>query len=93
MTPLELTPVTREPGYLSRGQLVDHYRARMDVALDALPWYQALALWKAAIFCEAIYARWLNGERPQDTTFGPSLEIGVPLLLDNALSCTRLGDA
>ena len=83
-TPLELTSVTREPGYPSRLQLVGRYWSRTDLDLTALPWYQALALWKAAIFCEAIHTRWLRGERPEDRDFGPSLEAGVPRLLDMA---------
>lgn len=83
-TPLELTSVTREPGYLTRAQLISRYREQMHVDLDALPWYQTLALWKASIFCEAIYTRWLKGERPGDTGFGPSLEAGIPRLLDGA---------
>jgi aminoglycoside phosphotransferase (APT) family kinase protein len=80
-TPMELTPVTREPGFMSRAELVSRYRDRMGFALDALPWYETLALWKAAIFCEAMYTRWLNGERPEDTTFAPSLAEGIPTLL------------
>ncbi|WP_261994286.1 phosphotransferase family protein [Streptomyces sp. t39] len=83
-TPLELTPVTRAPGYLTRHQLAERYRSRTGLDLTPLPWYQTLALWKAAIFCEAIYTRWRRGERPDDTAFGPSLEAGVPRLLDVA---------
>ncbi|MFD7407798.1 phosphotransferase family protein [Streptomyces sp. NPDC059866] len=85
VTPLELTPVTREEGYPTRAELARRYHARMDhLDLTPLPWYQTLALWKAAIFCEAIYTRWLRGERPHDRTFGPSLEAGVPHLLETA---------
>ncbi|WP_170161330.1 phosphotransferase family protein [Amycolatopsis palatopharyngis] len=84
-TPLELTSVTREPGYPSRQELAERYAARTGLDLTPLPWYQALALWKAAIFCEAIYTRWLKGERPHDHHFGPSLEAGVPRLLESAL--------
>ncbi|KGJ75153.1 aminoglycoside phosphotransferase [Cryobacterium roopkundense] len=83
-TPLELTGVTRQPGYLSRHELVDRYQEQMPLDLRELNWYQALALWKASIFCEAIYTRWLNGERPDDTSFGPSLGEGIPRLLDGA---------
>ncbi|MGW1298028.1 phosphotransferase family protein [Streptomyces sp. NPDC002533] len=83
-TPLELTPVTRAPGYLTRYELAERYRSRTGLDLTPLPWYQTLALWKAAIFCEAIYTRWRRGERPHDTTFGPSLEAGVPRLLERA---------
>lgn len=83
-TVMELTPVTREPGYWSRAQLVDRYAEQTGLEMAALPWYQVLALWKSAIFCEAIYTRWLQGERPGDEVFGPSLETGVPHLLQQA---------
>ncbi|MFJ4840600.1 phosphotransferase family protein [Streptomyces sp. NPDC088746] len=92
-TPLELTPVTRAPGYLSRRQLAARYQSRTGLDLAPLPWYQALALWKAAIFCEAIHTRWRRGERPNDTVFGPSLETGVPRLLDMAAQYAGLAAA
>jgi aminoglycoside phosphotransferase (APT) family kinase protein len=80
-TPLQLSTVTRRPGYLTSHQLAEHYADRTGRDLRMLPWYQTLALWKAAIFCEAIYTRWLGGERPHDTRFAPALERGVPVLL------------
>ncbi|MER6677450.1 phosphotransferase family protein [Streptomyces sp. NPDC000983] len=83
-TPLELTPVTRAPGFPTREELARRYQGRTGLDLTPLPWYQTLALWKAAIFCEAIHTRWLRGERPHDTVFGPSLEAGVPRLLEAA---------
>ncbi|MCU1480945.1 MAG: aminoglycoside phosphotransferase [Subtercola sp.] len=91
-TPLELSSVTRGPGFLRRDELASLYQDQMKVGLDDLPWYQALALWKAAIFCEAMYTRWLDGERPGDT-FGPTLEEGVPRLLDAASEFARLGSS
>ena len=83
-SPLDLSPVTRRPGFLTRRQLLLRYAERSGRAVDALGWYQVLALWKAAIFCEAIYTRWVNGERPGDTAFAPGLETGVPTLLELA---------
>lgn len=83
-SPLELSPVTRLPGYLDSRQLAERYGARTGLDLTPLPWYQTLALWKAAIFSEAIYTRWLKGERPHDTRFAPTLEAGVPTLLAEA---------
>jgi aminoglycoside phosphotransferase (APT) family kinase protein len=80
-TVLELTTVTREPGYLRRTDLIERYATATGLDLDPLPWYQTLALWKAAIFCEAIYTRWLKGERPTDIDFAPTLATGVPALL------------
>lgn len=89
-TIMELTTVTGQPGYWTRQQIVARYAQQSGLDLSALPWYQALALWKSAIFCEAIYTRWLKGERPGDGVFGPSLESGVPLLLQQAAMRTRL---
>jgi aminoglycoside phosphotransferase (APT) family kinase protein len=88
-SPLDLSPVTRLPGYLSSRQLTERYRTRTELDLTPLPWYQALAPWKAAIFSEAIYTRWLKGERPHDTTFAPALETGVPTLLAEAAKYAR----
>lgn len=88
-TIMELTPVTRRPGYWTREQIVEHYGHESGLSVAALPWYEALALWKSAIFCEAIYTRWLNGERPGDEEFGPTLEAGVPTLLEQAATLMR----
>jgi aminoglycoside phosphotransferase (APT) family kinase protein len=82
-TIMQLTPVTREAGYLSRAQIVERYALASGLDVSHLHWYQALALWKAAVFCEAIYTRWLHGERPDDD-FGPRLRTGVPELLEAA---------
>lgn len=82
-TPLELTPVTRGAGFLRRAELVARYVERTGADVRALEWYQALALWKAAVFCEAIHTRWLAGERPGDQ-LAPALEQGVPTLLAEA---------
>jgi len=82
-TPLELTTVTRLDGFPETAELVDRYASQHPLDLSMLPWYEALALFKAAVFCEALYTRWLDGQRPGDT-FGPGLEAGVPRLLEVA---------
>ena len=82
-TPLELTPVTRGPGFPRRADLVERYAAATGADVAALDWYRALALFKAAVFCEAMHTRWLDGERPGDA-FAPTLTEGVPRLLDEA---------
>lgn len=83
-TPLELTPITRLAGYPRRDDIAARYAERTGADLDALHWYETLALWKAAVFCEGLYTRWRRGERPGDTTFGPALKPGVPNLLQQA---------
>lgn len=81
---MQLSSVTAFPGYLRRHELAERYADRTGLDLSGIDWYQVLALWKAAVFCEAIYSRWLAGERPGDTTFAPFLEAGVLELLDQA---------
>ena len=44
--------------------------------MDALAWYETLALWKAAVFCEGLYGRFLRGETADAWT--GSLAEGVP---------------
>lgn len=82
-TVMELTPATRDEGFPTRAEVLTRYSASSGRYLGDLDWYEALALWKSAIFCEAMYTRWLNGERPGDT-FAPLLERGVPDLVEAA---------
>lgn len=79
-TVMDHSPVTTREGWWRRQELVEHYGRATGADLSGLPFYQVLALWKSAVFCEAIRTRFLKGERPGDT-FGPLLEEGVPGLL------------
>jgi aminoglycoside phosphotransferase (APT) family kinase protein len=83
-SPLALTPVTRLEGFPGREELASRYAKRSGRPVADLGWYEALALWKSAVFCEAIYGRYLRGERGADDPFGRSLERGVPALLEAA---------
>jgi aminoglycoside phosphotransferase (APT) family kinase protein len=83
-TPLELSPVTGQGGFPDRTELAERYEERSGRSVSALAWYETLALWKAAVFCEAIYGRWLKGELAADHRFASSLEAGVPRLLEVA---------
>ena len=59
------------------------YAERAGRAVKRLGWFEALALWKAAVFCEAIYGRYVRGElgeAPQAARF----EEAVPRLVDAA---------
>ena len=60
--PLGTSPVTALPGFPSKTELVERYVARSGRDVEPLPWFEALALWKAAVFCEAIYGRFVRGE-------------------------------
>jgi aminoglycoside phosphotransferase (APT) family kinase protein len=82
--PLELSSLTRLPGFSTRAELAERYEQRTGRVVAGLAWYEALAHWKSAVFCEAIYGRWLRGERPRDDPFASSLESGVPRMLEIA---------
>ena len=82
-TIMELTPVTRGSAFPTRDEGISRYADRTGLDVSPLKWYMSLALWKAAIFSEAIYTRWLNGERPDDP-FAANLDTGVLTLLDQA---------
>jgi aminoglycoside phosphotransferase (APT) family kinase protein len=81
--PLLLTTVTQRPGFPTRQELIDRYAEKTGRDTRALDWYQAFALWKAAVFCEAIYKRFLRGERADE--WSASLCDGVPRLLEVAV--------
>ena len=87
---LHLTTVTQAEGFPSRAELAGLYSERSGRSVSSLAWYEALALWKSAVFCEAIYGRWLRGERGADDPFGPVLEVGVPQLADAAAEAAVL---
>lgn len=80
----ELSPITRLRGFPDGAELARRYAELTGCSLDALPWYQALALWKSAIFLEGSYKRHLAG-----TTVDPffaKLGRSVPALAKAALT-------
>jgi aminoglycoside phosphotransferase (APT) family kinase protein len=77
-----LSAVTRREGFPSRDELIALYAERTERRAEDLRWYQALALWKAAVFMEGNYKRSLAG-----TTDDPYLKLfdeGVPRLAEAA---------
>jgi aminoglycoside phosphotransferase (APT) family kinase protein len=84
----ELSAVTRQEGFPSRDELIARYEERTGRSMSDLRWYQALALWKAAVFMEGNYKRSLAG-----TTDDPYLALfdeGVPQLAEAAHEITKL---
>jgi aminoglycoside phosphotransferase (APT) family kinase protein len=84
--PLGTSPVTSLPGFPSRAELVERYVAGSGRDLEALPWFESLALWKAAVFCEAIYGRFVRGELGAEDTRAARFEQGVPYLAEAAMA-------
>jgi aminoglycoside phosphotransferase (APT) family kinase protein len=74
--------VTRKEGFQTRDELLALYEERTGRSMSDLRWYQALALWKTAVFMEGNYKRSLAG-----TTDDPYLKLfdeGVPQLAEAA---------
>ena len=82
--PLGTSPVTATDGFPSRAELVARYAERSGREIEPLAWFEALALWKAAVFCEAIYGRFVRGELTEDDERARRFETGVPLLAETA---------
>jgi aminoglycoside phosphotransferase (APT) family kinase protein len=85
----DLSEVTRLPGFPARTALAERYVAATGLTLDALPWYQVLALWKAAIFLEGNYKRFVAGTTADP--FYAGLDEGILTL--GRLAAERAGRA
>jgi aminoglycoside phosphotransferase (APT) family kinase protein len=90
-SPLGTSPVTALPGFPAKRELVERYVERRGREVEPLAWFQALALWKAAVFCEAIYGRFIRGELAAEDTRAARFETGVPLLAETALRLLSSG--
>jgi aminoglycoside phosphotransferase (APT) family kinase protein len=82
--PLGTSPVTAMSGFPARSELVERYASRSGRDIEPLAWFEGLALWKAAVFCEAIYGRYVRGELTADDDRASRFETGVPLLAETA---------
>jgi aminoglycoside phosphotransferase (APT) family kinase protein len=77
-----LNAVTRREGFLTREELIGRYEERTGRSVSALNWYQALALWKAAVFMEGNYKRFRAGS--SDDEYLGLFDRGVPMLAEKA---------
>jgi aminoglycoside phosphotransferase (APT) family kinase protein len=82
--PLGTSPITALAGFPSRAELVERYVAESGRDIEPLAWFEALALWKAAVFCEAIYGRYVRGELGAEDARAARFEQGVPYLAEAA---------
>jgi aminoglycoside phosphotransferase (APT) family kinase protein len=88
-TPLGTSPVTATPGFLTSSELAARYTERSGRDVEPLAWFEALALWKAAVFCEAIYGRFIRGELTVDDNRAAVFETVVPALAATAAEKLR----
>jgi len=84
-----LSAVTREPGWPTSADLIARYEQQSGRSVGALHWYQALALWKAAVFMEGNYKRFLAGA--SDDAFMAVFDEGVPALAQKAWEIAQAG--
>src|SRR5215204_3125192 len=77
-----LSAATRQSGFLTRAELTARYEERSGRSVSALNWYQALALWKAAVFMEGNYKRFTMGN--SDDEYLAMFDEGVPALAEKA---------
>jgi aminoglycoside phosphotransferase (APT) family kinase protein len=87
-TTFDRLTVTQGQGFMQRDELVARYEERTGRSMSDLRWYQALALWKAAVFMEGNYKRSLAGA--SDDPYLKLFDVGVPQLAEAALEITRL---
>ncbi len=88
---LGTSPVTAQEGFPSKAELVDRYAKQSGRELGPLAWFEALALWKAAVFCEAIYGRYVRGELAAEDSRAARFELGVPYLAQTAADVIARG--
>jgi aminoglycoside phosphotransferase (APT) family kinase protein len=73
---LALSRATRTPGFVTRAELVAAYAEATGRDVSSLGWYEILAMWKAAIFLETSYGRFVSGQATDP--YFISLKQGVP---------------
>jgi aminoglycoside phosphotransferase (APT) family kinase protein len=87
-TPLSgLSQVTRREGFPMRDELISRYEERTGRPMSDLRWYQALALWKTAVFLEGNYKRFLQGA--SDDAWYRLMDEGIPQIARAALELTK----
>ena len=92
-SPLGITPVTAQDGFPTKTELVARYTERSGRSVGPLGWFEALALWKAAVFCEAIYGRYRRGELGAEDAGAAAFETAVPLMAETAVAALDRNEA
>jgi aminoglycoside phosphotransferase (APT) family kinase protein len=77
-----LSAATRRTGFLNREELTARYEELSGRSVSSLNWYQALALWKAAVFMEGNFKRFTMGN--SDDEYLAFFDEGVPALAEKA---------
>jgi aminoglycoside phosphotransferase (APT) family kinase protein len=54
-------PVTAQPGFPTRSEVIERYASRTGFDMSAIDWYRAFAYFKLAVICQGIAARAAGG--------------------------------
>jgi aminoglycoside phosphotransferase (APT) family kinase protein len=84
-----LSAATRKPGFMTREELTTRYEEQSGRSVSALNWYQALAMWKAAVFMEGNFKRYTLGA--SDDPYLALFDEGVPALAEKARQVAQSG--
>lgn len=57
-----VSPVTTEPGWMTRGEITKRYAERTGRDLSAIAFYETFALFKVAVAIQQIYFRFVHGQ-------------------------------
>lgn len=57
-----ISPVTTEPGWMTRKQLIDRYQTVTGLDVSGIAFYEAFALFKVAVVLQQIYFRYDRGQ-------------------------------
>jgi aminoglycoside phosphotransferase (APT) family kinase protein len=77
-----LSMATRREGFMTRDELIARYEEQSGRSMEAVNWYQTLALWRAAVFMEGNYKRFSMGQ--SDDPYLGLFDTGVPALAEKA---------
>jgi aminoglycoside phosphotransferase (APT) family kinase protein len=84
-----LSSATRRPGFMTREELTARYEELSGRSVSALNWYQALAMWKSAVFMEGNFKRYSLGA--SDDPYLALFDEGVPALAEKAREVALAG--
>ncbi len=71
-----ISPVTTEPGWMTRAQLVQRYSEKSGRDVTGIAFYEVFALFKIAVVVQQIYFRYARGQTRDErfAGFGPRVE-------------------
>jgi aminoglycoside phosphotransferase (APT) family kinase protein len=82
-----ISPVTTEPGWMTRAELVEHYALKTGRDVSGIAFYEVFALFKVAVVLQQIYFRYIKGQT-HDERF-KDFDLRVSGLIETALDLAQ----